>query len=224
LTEFAVNCFFCGSLAEHRYTAVQQSVDVCAACLARQELQDAYEAALPRLHELDTARHFDEAQRVLDNLLVAHVSRDASDWLRRSVLAHKAMLYRGEGEHGRAVSTYQELKRLGVTEPSERVEYGLGLSRALLASSRPQEAATAVEEALEALELSVLPSGVPLLEALSESCTVLGLSMPERWRDTLRAAATAAGIQLPERANDMTLNELTLYAANEVRSRSARGS
>jgi tetratricopeptide (TPR) repeat protein len=179
---------------------------------------------LPRLHELDTARHFDEAQRVLDDLLAAHVSRDASDWLRRSVLAHKAMLYMGEGDLGRAVSTYQELKRLGFAQPSERVEYGLGLSRALLASGRPQEAVAVVEEALEALEPSILPSGVPLLEALSVSCTVLGLSMSERWRDTLRAAATAAGIQLPERANDMALNELTLYAADELRSRSARGS
>jgi tetratricopeptide (TPR) repeat protein len=190
----------------------------------RQELQDVYEAALPRLHELDTASRFDEAQRVLDDLLAAHAPRDGSDWLRRSVLAHKAMLYMAEGVHGRAVSTYQELKRLGFTQPSERVEYGLGLSRALLACGRPQEAVAAVEETLEALEPSVLPSGVPLLEALAVSYTDLGASMPERWRNTVWAAATAAGIQLPERASDMALNELALYAAAELRSRSARNS
>jgi hypothetical protein len=85
-------------------------------------------------------RGFDEAQRMLEDMPSAHAPRDADGWLRRSILAHKAMLYLATGDPGRALSTYQELTLLGFTQPSERVEYGLGHSRALLAHGRPQQA------------------------------------------------------------------------------------
>ena len=224
VTDMAASCFFCGKPAEHRYTLARRTVEICAACLDRQELQDVYEAALPRLRDLETSGGFDEAQRMLEDMLSAHAPRDADGWLRRSILAHKAMLHLATGDPGRALSTYQELKLLGSAQPSERVEYGLGLSRALLAHGRPQQAVAAVEEALEALEPSLLASGVPLLEALALSYMVLGSPMPECWRGTLRAAAAAAGVQLPERAHDMPLNELAFFAADALRSRSASGS
>lgn len=193
-------------------------------CLVRQGLQDVYEAALPELHRLATARDFGEVQRMLEKILSAHAQQDADGWLKRSIIAHKALLYMVEGDHGQALSTYQELKQLGFAQPSDRVEYSMGVSRAFLADGRALEAVAALEEALDSMDSSILPSGVPLLEALALGYIALDKSIPERWRDVLRSAALAAGIELPEREQDMVLDELIRFAADALRARSERGS
>jgi len=217
-------CAFCGKPAEHQYTLAKRTVEICATCLVRQQLQDVYEAALPELDGLATAGNFRDAQRMLDDMLSTHVQQDTDGWLQRSVIAHKALLYMAAGSHGEALSAYQELKQLGFAGPSERVEYGLGVSRALLAGGRAPEAIGVLEETLDGLGSRTLPSGIPLLEALAQSHAALGLPLSERWRDVLRSTAGAAGIELPDGEQDMTLHDLVRFTADALRSRSPRGS
>lgn len=217
-------CAFCGKLVEHQYTLAKRTVEICATCLVRQRLQDVYEAALLELDKLATAGNFGDAQRMLDDMLSAHVQQDTDGWLKRNIIAHKALLYMTAGSHSQALSEYQELKQLGFAGPSERVEYGLGASRALLAGGLAPEAIGVLEETLDGLDSRTLPSGVPLLEALAQSHAALGLHLPERWRDVLRSTAAAVGIELPDGAQDMTLHDLVLFSTDALRSRSLHGS
>ena len=120
-----------------------------------------YEAALPELDKLAAAGNFSDAQRILDDMLSVHVRQDADGWLKRSIISHKALLYMTAGSHSQALLAYQELKQLGFAGPSERVEYSLGVSRALLAGGRAPEAIGVLEEALDGLDSRILPSGVP---------------------------------------------------------------
>ena len=217
-------CTFCGKPAEHQYTLAKRTVEICATCLVRQRLQDVYEAALPELDKLATAGNFSDAQRILDAMLSVYVQQDTDGWLKRSIISHKALLYMMAGSHSQALLEYQALKQLGFAGPSERVEYGLGISRALLAGGRAPEAISVLEEALDGLDSCTLPSGIPLLEALGQSHAALGIPLPERWRVVLRSAAAAAGIELPDGAQDMTLHDLVLFSADALRSRLLRGS
>src|SRR5690242_16529079 len=88
----AMICASCGAAATARYSHGDQTVEVCARCLDRLELQDAFEARLLDLHALSTDGQYSAALQLLDELVDAHQARDHDRWLARSVLAHRAIL------------------------------------------------------------------------------------------------------------------------------------
>lgn len=214
-------CLFCGKPATHSYVLAKRTVEICSSCLSRQENQDAYERELPGLHQLAAEQRFDEAQHALDRILSAHGDRDLDGWLARSVLAHKALLYLDQGAPERAISTYQQLGQLGFKQPSDRVEYSLGLARALLAKHQAKESIAILEQELDSLDANTAPASIGLLEALALGYATWEKPIPERWRGVLRSAASAVGIDLSESDQEAPLATLIHFAAEVLRSRAS---
>lgn len=157
----------------------------------------------------------------LDSILSAYGDRDLDGWLARSVLAHKALLFLDQGDPDRAISTYQQLGQLGFKQPSDRVEYSLGLSRALLTKGQATQAIAVLEQVLNSLDANTAPAGIGLLEALALCYATWEKPIPEHWRSVLRSATSAAGIELPKGDQEAPLASLIYLAAEALRSRAS---
>ena len=160
--------------------------------------QDAYERVLPRIAALTNEKRYDDALRTLDELLRSEEHRDVDGWLRRSVIAHRALVLAESGRAADALSEWKKRAELGLTDPSERIEHALGSSACLTRLHRHDEAIALLRKALREVPLSHLGSALGLLDRLAEAYAGSGEAFPESYRPLVRAIAGYYGASIAD--------------------------
>jgi tetratricopeptide (TPR) repeat protein len=174
--------------------------------------QDAYERVLPRIATLTNEKRYDEALRALDELMRSEEHRDTDGWLRRSVIAHRALVLAESGRAADALSEWKKREALGLTDPSDRIEHALGSSACLTQLHRHDEAIARLRSALREMPLSHLGSALGLLYRLAEAYAASGEAFPESYRPLVRAVAGYYGASIPD-SSDLR-NAVTKIAAD----------
>jgi hypothetical protein len=152
---------------------------VCDRCLARQELQDAYEGRLIELHQLVEDGRFEGALALLDELATRHAARDHDGWLQRSLLAHRALILGEQGDLDGAIAAQREVLRR-ITEPADLASEGLALATLL-----ERQAGRAV------------PAALTLLARYASIKSQQRQEIPERYRRDLESAMAWWGMDPP---------------------------
>jgi len=158
--------------------------------------QDAYERVLPRVVALTDQGHHDEALQVLDRLLRSESHRDHDGWLRRSVVAHRALILADAGRDEDALSEWNTRAAMGFSDPSSRVEHALGVAVLLTRLQRAAEAITLLRTALSELPLTHIGSALGLLGRLAEAYAASGAKLPDSYRPLIRSVAAYHDVPL----------------------------
>lgn len=214
-----MKCASCDRESTDRYTRTDRTVDVCNRCLARLELQDAYEDRLLELHELAEDGRFDQALAILDELSIRHAARDHDGWLRRSLLAHRALILGEQGDLEGAIAAQREVLR-HTTDPADLVSEGLALATLLERADRFDEAAASAAEALELATGDVTPAALTLLARYASIRGKQQRDLPERHRRDLERAMAWWGMAPP--APDAPLGMLIASADRALGEAEAR--
>jgi len=176
------------------------------------ETQDAYERLLPRVVALTDEARFDEALAVLDEMLRSESHRDHDGWLRRSVVAHRALILAEAGKTVDALSEWDQRADLGLTDPSDRIEHALGAGTCLTKLRRYDEAIALLRSALHDLPLSHLGSALGLLARLAHAYAGSGQPFPATYEPLIRAIAAYHDVAITD-STDAAESVMKLVAA-----------
>lgn len=186
--------------ATENYALSGHTKPVCAACLERWNVQDAYENKLLHITALERRGQYDEALACLDAILEANSDRDHDGWLARSVADHRVLLLLDAGRYAEAEESCRAWARLGFADVSQRWMHALGTAHSLEALGRDQEAVAALEDALGYEDPKYLPSVLSVLTELVRLSEKVGQAFDSKWLRTAEAVAERYGIDMP--AND----------------------
>lgn len=189
---------------------------VCALCLDRLSVQEAYENQLVHIGNLARNSHYDEALACLKAIFESNRDRDHDGWLARSITAHRALILFQAGRYAETEEAYKALAKLVVVDAWDRGECALGLAHTLEALGRDQEAVAVLGDALGHEDLGYLNTAPGLLGEVARLSEKLGQPVDPKWRPLAEAVAEEYAVELP--ANDsfgqalLTLEELTRSA------------
>jgi len=217
-------CAVCGAPSTLRFSRGTRMLDVCARCLDRLELQDAFEARLLELDQLAIDGRHAAALALLGEVLSAHGARDHDGWLARSVLAHRAILLDQQGDLAAALQARLALLEGGIPDPSEEMAERLALATLLERMGRLEEAAEAAEQALVAARGPAAAGVVPVLARYAHICEQLGRHVPPRHRPLLVEAIRRWGLPIEASllADPAPLAPAIAAAEQELRTAQAR--
>jgi tetratricopeptide (TPR) repeat protein len=185
--------------ATERYTHKTIDEMVCATCLERLEVQDAFNDQLIHIGELERDERYDEALACLDAIWEANRHRDHDKWLARSITSHREFILHLAGRYTEALQASEAVARLGFQNVTYRWSHGLAKARTLEALGRHEEALAAFEDAFSHQEPRFAGDTAYYFNVLVELSEKLGRPVDEKWRSVAAGAAEDYGIEMPVR-------------------------
>jgi tetratricopeptide (TPR) repeat protein len=184
--------------ATAKYTYADVSEMVCAACLDRREVQDAYENRCLHIHDLEFREQYDEALACLAEILEVNRLRDHDKWLARSIARDRAMILFDAGRYAEAEQACKAWDELGITDAGERWMYGSVAARTLDVLGRPREGLEILEEALSHQDPKDVPGAWSYLRDLVGLSERLGQPVDPKWRSLAEETAASHGVEMPK--------------------------
>jgi tetratricopeptide (TPR) repeat protein len=196
-------CWFCNkrpATVRYTHTTSKQMISemVCATCLDRLEVQDAYEYKARDIFDLEMNECYDEALACLDAFLDANRHRDHDKWLTRSVANHRALMLFAAGRYMEGEKACEAWAQLGFADVGERWEHGFETARTLDALGRSQEGLAVLEDALSHQDPKYVPGASGKLKKLAEISEKLGQPVDPKWRSLAEEVAESYGVEMPE--------------------------
>jgi len=170
---------------------------VCATCLERREVRDAYEGKLLHITALERRKQYDEAIVCLNTILEENHARDHDGWLARSVADHRVLILLDAGRYAEAEQACKAWSQLGFSDVSERWMHALGTAHTLEGLGRDREAVAALEDALGYEDPKYLPSVLGVLTELVRFSEKLALPVDPKWLRIAEAVAERYGVGMP---------------------------
>ncbi|MDC3961422.1 hypothetical protein [Polyangium jinanense] len=193
-------CSFCEKrAATNTYTRAGRTIEVCATCLDRLEVQEALEYKTLDTIELMKSERYDEALAQVDAFAKANRHRDHDGWMARSIAAERAYILYAAGRYEEALQASEAEAQLGFENITYRWSYGLGKARTLQALGRHREALEAFEEAFSHQEPKFLAHAAYYFDVLVELSEDLGQPVDEKWRRVAEAVAEDFAVEMPVR-------------------------
>ncbi|HVK68631.1 MAG TPA: hypothetical protein VM694_29430 [Polyangium sp.] len=172
---------------------------VCATCLDRLEVQEAFEYKGLAIDKLVSRDQYDEALARWDAFEDANRHRDHDGWLGRSVARQREFILYEAGRYEEALQACEAVAQLGFENVTDRWSNGSAKALNLQALGRHREALSAFEEAFSHQDpryASSIPYYLPTLVELSEN---LGQPVDEKWRRVAEAGAEDFAVEMPVR-------------------------
>ncbi|MDC3953038.1 hypothetical protein [Polyangium jinanense] len=172
---------------------------VCATCLDRLEVQDAFEYKGLAIIKLMSRDQYDEALASWDAFEEANRHRDHDGWLARSVARDRAFILYEAGRYEEALQAAETVAQLGFENVTYRWAHGSEKARILQALGRHREALAAFEDAFSHQDpryVAAAPYFFPHLVELSEN---VGQPVDEKWRRVAEAGAEDFAVEMPVR-------------------------
>jgi tetratricopeptide (TPR) repeat protein len=213
-------CWFCKKQpATVRYTHATSkqpfSEMVCAPCLDRLEVQEAYEHKLVHIiYQLELNEQYDEALACLDAFLEANRHRDPDKWLARSIARDRAHILFDAGRYAEAEQACEAWAELGFADVGERWMHGSLAAKTLDALGRSREGLAVFEDALSYRDPKDVPGAWGYLATLAEISEKLGQPVDPKWRSLAQESAAWYGVEMPEHES---LGKAILEAAEAIR-------
>ncbi|MDI1442909.1 hypothetical protein [Polyangium sp. 6x1] len=185
--------------ATERYVHPKLGEWVCATCLDRLEVHDAYQHQFLDMLELERQERYDEVLACIDEFLAANRHRDHDQWLARSVARDRTMVLFEAERYAEAEKAWEAWAQLGFPNVTDRWFNASVKASILQALGRHQEALAAYEEAFSHQDpryASAIPYYLPRLVELSEN---LGQPVDEKWRSVAEAGAEDFAVEMPAR-------------------------
>jgi len=170
---------------------------VCATCLDRLEVQEAYDYKSLDIINLEENERYDEALACLDAFLEANRHRDHDRWLARSIARNRASILFDAGRYAEAEQACEAWAQLGFGDGWDRWMHGFEKAQTLDALGRPREAVAALEDALRYRDPKNLPAVMIPLVALVALSEKLGQPVDPKWRSLAEAVAKRYRAELP---------------------------
>ncbi|MEZ4298898.1 MAG: hypothetical protein R3B70_28370 [Polyangiaceae bacterium] len=187
--------------ATDKYMLSGRTKMVCATCVERWNVQEAYESKLLHIGTLERHAQYDEALACLDAILEANRDRDHDRWLARSVADHRVLILLDAGRYAEAEEACKAWAQLGFADVSQRWMQALGTARTLEALGRDREAVAALEDALGYEDPKYLPSILGVLTELVRLSEKVGQAFDSKWLRTAEAVAERYGVDMPARSS-----------------------
>ena len=184
--------------ATARYTRKNLSMMLCAPCLDRMTVQEAYENRLRHIGDLEIRGQYDEALACLDEILEANCDRDHERWLARSIARDRAIILRDAGRYAEAEQACKAWSDLGITDVGERWMYGDVTTSTLDALGRPREGLAVLEDALSYRDPKDVPGAWAYLRDLAKLSEKLGQPVDSKFRSLAVETAAANGVEMPQ--------------------------
>ena len=215
-----MTCEICGGGVAGSYTRCGETLQLCARCLDRMQIQDAYEGQLLELHRLTVDGRYADVLAALDGLFAQHRGRDHDGWLERSLTSHRALVLAEQGDLVAAAAAHRAVIAASPDDHSER----FGLAGVLERMGDLDEAVAEVERGLAAITARTAPAALSGLVRLARFCAAQGREVPASHRDALEAAVRWWGLPLPAAllASDAPLAPAIAAADTAVRDAQAR--
>jgi tetratricopeptide (TPR) repeat protein len=213
-------CSLCKKrLATERYTHATSreviSEMVCATCLDRLEVQDAYEyKSAYTIHPLEMNEQYDEALACLDEILEANRHRDHDKWLARSIARDRGHILLDAGRYAEAEQACEAWAELGFADVGERWMHGSLTAQTLDALGRSREGLAVLEDALSHRDPKDVPGAWGYLEKLAEISEKLGQPVDPKWRSLAEESAAWYGVEVPKHES---LDKAILELAEAIR-------
>ena len=216
LPDRSLTCWFCKKkAAEVKYTDRSgiRTESVCATCLDRLEVQDAFEHKVLETFELEEREQYDEIIAIVDTFHEANRHRDHDGWLARSIASHRACLLWQAERYAESLAACEVRERLGFDNVTDRWALGVAKAQALEGLERHQEALAAFEEAFSHQDPRFVSDARYFLDSLVEFSANAGQPVHEKWRSVARAVAEEYGVEMPVRdslgESILALHEMT---------------
>src|SRR5262245_56282579 len=188
-------CWFCNERpAAVRYTHATSkqtcSHMVCATCLDRLEVQEAYEyKSAYTIHPLEINEQYDEALACLDAFLEANRHRDHDKWLARSIAMSRAMILFDAGRYAEAEQACEAWAELGFRDVGDRWMHGRQTAETLDELGRTREGLAVLEDALSHRDPKEVPGAWSHLAKLAQLSGKLGQPVDPKWRSLAEEVA-----------------------------------
>ena len=219
-----VRCEGCESLALRIYESFGRTLNVCERCLARLELQDAWEERLPFILELEAVGHFDAAFVEADNMEQIYRARDQEGWLRGQVAAFKAQVLAAQGHTNEALVLLRQRANDGIRENSDFLVNQLAIANLYTELSKPEEAISALRTGLDFADGNGIPTALSLLGRYASLASKIKIGVSTDYLPLFQTVLNWWGIDLgqPVALDDFSLGEAVLVAVATEREANKR--
>jgi tetratricopeptide (TPR) repeat protein len=191
-------CSSCrNQVATEKYTCSGLTLMVCATCLDRLEVQDAFDHRFLHIVDLERNEQYDEALACLDAFLEANRHRDHDKWLARSIAMHRAMILFDAGRYAEAEQACEAWAELGFVDVGERWMHGSVTADTLDALGRSREGLAVLEEALSHRDPKHVPGACGHLARLADISERIGQPVDTKWRSLAEAVAKRFRVDMP---------------------------
>jgi tetratricopeptide (TPR) repeat protein len=197
-------CSFCKkrpATEKYTYASGGETISemVCATCLDRLEVQEAYEHKLAYIIvPLEIDEQYDEALACLDAFLEANRHRDHDKWLVRGITNDRARILFDAGRYAEAEQTCKAWAELGFADAGERWMHGFETAQTLDALGRTREGLAVLEDALSYRDPKHVPIALGYLMKLVNISEKLGQPVDPKWRSLAQEAAESYGVEMPK--------------------------
>ena len=193
-------CSFCKQRpATAKYTRAGRTEMVCATCVDRLEVQDAFERKARDIFDDPVMNEqYDEAIACLDAFLEVNRHRDHDKWLARSIASARSLILFDAGRYAEAEHACEAWAELGFADVGERWEHGFETARTLDALGRTREGLAVLEDALSYRDPKYVPGAWSHLVKLAELSEKLGQPVDPKWRSLAEEVAGSCGVEMPK--------------------------
>jgi len=172
---------------------------VCATCLDRREVQEAFECICRDvIIPLEISGQYDEALARLDRFFEANRHRDHDNWLARSIARDRAMILSSACRYAEAERACEAWAGLGFADVGERWMHGSVAAETMDELGRSTEGLAVLEDALSYRDPSYVPGAWGHLETLAEISERLGVPVNPKWRNLAQASGEWYGVEMPK--------------------------
>ena len=187
---------------------------VCGPCLDRLEIVEAYEWGIYETYTLykdeEDEVYFEKTLAWLDDVERKHRHRDHDGYLHRSLLSHRALVYRDAERYEESLAACEQRELLGYDDVWDRYHVGSLKASALEGLGRHAEALAVFEEAFRLQDPRHLPGARYYLNSLVEYSTNVGKPVDESWRALAQRIAEHYHVEFPVRPT-LAESMLALY-------------
>jgi tetratricopeptide (TPR) repeat protein len=171
---------------------------VCATCLDRLEVQDAFEHRFSHIVDLELNEQYDDALACLDAFMEANRHRDHDKWLARSIAMHRSRILFDAGRYAEAEQVCEAWAELGFADVRERWMHGRQTAETLDALGRSREGLAILEDALSYRDPKEVPGASSHLAKLAEISEKLGQPVDPKWRSLAEESAAWYRVEMPK--------------------------
>ncbi|MDI1431749.1 hypothetical protein [Polyangium sorediatum] len=208
-------CWFCRKKpATELYIQPKSTKRVCATCLDRLQVQDAYEHAWLHFLVLEDEERYEEVLAGIGAFLEANRHRDHDQWLARSITRDRSSVLFEAGRYPEADEACDAWGRFPFDNVTDRWFHGSVKAQIVQALGRPQEALSIFEEAFSHQDPRYASAIPYYLHWLVDFSDAVGQPVDEKWRCVAEAGAEDFAVEMPVRGS---LGESMLALAEMTR-------
>ncbi len=185
--------------ATEPYIRPKSTERVCATCLDRLQVQDAFERALLHFLKLEDEERYDEVLAGIDAFLEANRHRDHDQWLARSAAMHRTCVLSEAGRDAEADEACDAWGRFPFDNVTDRWFHASVKAQIAQDLGRAQEALPIFEEAFSHQDPRFASSIPYYLHWLVEFSDAVGQPVDEKWRRVAEAGAENFAVEMPVR-------------------------